>query len=158
MNKTFTALIDRISNEQVLMRTRESARKIWLCGLGAYSLAADSSRRTVEALLSEGKTIPPRARRQIAEKSTELLNNASSTLRRGERLVNERFLQPLDYVLVATKRDVDALSVRIVQLSSEVRSLAAHKAKQMANPSREATMKPAAKPADQASAMVASAS
>lgn len=151
MNKTCTALIDRISNAQVLMRTREAARKLWLCGLGAYSLATRSSVQTVEALVREGKSIPPKARQQIEEKSTELLNSASSTLQRGERLVNERFRRPLDYILLATKRDVDALSMRVIQLSAEVRSLAAGKTRQVASPSS----KPAA---DQASAMVTSTS
>lgn len=143
MSKTATALVDRISNEQVFTKARESARRLWLCGLGAYSLATKSTVRTFEALVREGQAIKPKARRQIEEKSAEMMNAANATIERGEQLVKERFLRPLDFVLLATRRDIEQLSLRVIQLSSEVHSLASGKSRPMVKP----LSKPAAKPA-----------
>ncbi|MBL8375560.1 phasin family protein [Accumulibacter sp.] len=145
MGKTLTPLIDRVSNEQLLVKARESVRKLWLCGLGAYSLATKSGVRTFDSLIREGQAIRPKARQQIEEKSVELMNNASATLQRSEQLVKERFLRPLDFVLLATRRDIEQLSLRVIQLSTEVHSLATGKAKPMAKPLNKPAIRPAAK-------------
>jgi poly(hydroxyalkanoate) granule-associated protein len=155
MSKTATALVDRISNEQILTTARESARKLWLCGLGAYSLATKSSIRTFEALMRQGQAIKPKARQQIEEKSAELRSTASTTIERGEQLVKKRLLRPLDFVLLATRHDVEQLSLRVIQLSSEVHNLASGASRSMVKP----LSKPAAKAAaTHASPMPASAS
>jgi len=145
MGKTLTPLIDRVSNEQLLVKARESVRKLWLCGLGAYSLATKSGVRTFDSLIREGQAIRPKARQQIEEKSVELMNNASATLQRSEQLVKERFLRPLDFVLLATRRDIEQLSLRVIQLSTEVHSLATGKAKPVAKPLNKPAIRPAAK-------------
>ena len=158
MSKTLTALVDRVSNEQLLVKARESARKLWLCGLGAYSLATRSGAQTFDSLVREGQAITPKARQQIEEKSAELMNNASATLQRSEQLVKERFLRPLDFVLLATRRDIEQLSLRVIQLSAEVHSLASGKAKPIVKPLNKPAAKSAAKPAaNQASPMIGSA-
>ena len=158
MSKTLTALVDRVSNEQLLVKARESARKLWLCGLGAYSLATRSGAQTFDSLVREGQAITPKARQQIEEKSAELMNNASATLQRSKQLVKERFLRPLDFVLLATRRDIEQLSLRVIQLSTEVHSLAIGKAKPMVKPLSKPAAKPAAKPvANEASPMIGSA-
>jgi poly(hydroxyalkanoate) granule-associated protein len=158
MGKTLTPLIDRVNNEQLLVKARESARKLWLCGLGAYSLVTKSGVRTFDSLIREGQAITPKARQQIEEKSAELVNNASATLQRSEQLVKERFLRPLDFVLLATRRDIEQLSLRVIQLSAEVHSLATGKAKPMAKPLNKPAAKPAAKTdTTQASPMIGSA-
>lgn len=158
MSKTLTTLVDRVSNEQLLVKARESARKLWLCGLGAYSLATKSGAQTFDSLVREGQAITPKARQQIEEKSAELLNNASVTFQRSEQLVKERFLRPLDFVLLATRRDIEQLSLRVIQLSAEVHSLASGKAKPIVKPLSKPAAKSAAKPAaNQASPMIGSA-
>lgn len=124
MSSTLTALVDRLGHEQVLTNVRESARKLWLCGLGAYSLATRSGAEVFAALVREGKAFSPRVRQQIEAKSVELKDNASATLARGEELVRERVVRPLDFLLLATRRDVEQLSLRVVQLASEVNHLA----------------------------------
>lgn len=134
MSKTLTTLVDRIGNEQLLNKARESARKLWLCGLGAYSLATRSSVQTFAALVREGQAIKPKARQQLEEKSAELKNSATATIERGEQLVKERFLRPLDFVLLATRRDIEQLSLRVIQLSTEVHNLTTGKTKTPGKP------------------------
>ena len=125
MNSTLTTWVDRVSNEQFLINARESARKLWLCSLGAYSLATKSSVRAVEKLVREGKAFSPKARQQIEDKYAELRSSATATMARGEELVQDRIVRPLDFLVLATKRDVEQLSARVMRLASEVHSLAA---------------------------------
>ncbi|MEF8713049.1 MAG: phasin family protein [Accumulibacter sp.] len=124
MSKTVSAWADRVSNQQVLLKALEATRKLWLGGLGAYSLAARSSVRAVETLLRESKAMPPKACQQIEEKSAELMSTANTAIQRSEQVVRERFLRPLDFVLLATRRDIEQLSLRVIELSAEVHQLA----------------------------------
>ena len=87
-----------------------------------------------------------------------MLNNASVTFQRSEQLVKERFLRPLNFILLATMRDIEQLSLRVIQLSAEVHSLASGKAKPIVKPLNKPAAKSAAKPAaNQASPMIGSA-
>lgn len=124
MSKTVSAWADRVSNQQVLLKALEATRKLWLGGLGAYSLTARSSVRAVETLLRESKAMPPKACQQIEEKSAELMSTANTAIQRSEQVVRERFLRPLDFVLLATRRDIEQLSLRVIELSAEVHQLA----------------------------------
>jgi hypothetical protein len=112
MSKTLTALVDRVGNEQLLTKPLESARKFWLLAFGAYSLACKSGARTLETLVQQGKAFEPKARQQIAEKSAELLSSASGKFQRGEELVKERLIRPLDFLVVANSSATFAASLR----------------------------------------------
>lgn len=152
MSKKLTTLVDRVGNEQILLKTRESARKLWLSGLGAYSLATRSGLQTFEMLVRKGKAFSPKARRQIEEKSAELISAANDTIDRGEKLFVKRLLRPLDFLVLASKRDIEQLAKRLLQLTAEVQKLSGA-------PTR--TAKPQPKPAAEisdSSPMIASAS
>jgi cell division protein FtsB len=68
--------------------------------------------------------MPPKACQQIEEKSAELMSTANTAIQRSEQVVRERFLRPLDFVLLATRRDIEQLSLRVIELSAEVHQLA----------------------------------
>lgn len=129
MSTKLTTLVDRINNEQLLLKGRESACKLWLFGLGAYSLATRSGVQTFEMLVREGKAFSPRARRQIEEKSAELISGASDTIDRGERLFVKRLVRPLDFLVLASKRDIEQIAKRLMQLTAEVQKLSGTAAK-----------------------------
>ncbi len=129
MSKKLTTLVDRMNRQEILTQAREAARNVWLFSLGAYSLATKSSVNTVETLVREGKALPPKARQQIEEKSAELKSTANAAIHRGEQVVQERFLRPLDFVLLATRRDIEQLSMRVIELSDEVHRLASGQAR-----------------------------
>ena len=142
MSTTLNNLVDRVSPEQLLLKTRESAHKLWRFSLGAYSLATKSGVQTFEMLVREGKAFKPRARRQIEEKSAELMTSASDTIDRGEQLFTRRIVRPFDSLLLARKRDVEQISKRLLQLTSEVHQLVAAQtrpAKARRQPTAEST-------------------
>ena len=134
MSMQLTTLLEQASNQQFVTKARKAAGNLWLCSLGAYSLATKSSARTVEKLVREGKAMQPKARQQFEEKSTELIDVANATIQRGEQLVRERFFRPLDFLLLATRRDIEQLSLRVIELSDEVHRLATGKTKAEAEP------------------------
>ncbi|EXI76546.1 MAG TPA: phasin family protein [Candidatus Accumulibacter phosphatis] len=138
MSNPSSNLMDHINAEQLLAQTREGLRKLWLCGLGAYSLATRSSMQTFETLVREGQAMRPKARQQIEETSAELKSSATATIERGENLVRERFLRPLDFVILATRHDIEQLSLRVIQLSAEVHKLASGKIKSLEKPAAKA--------------------
>ena len=146
MSKTLTTLADRVSNEEILTQARESARKLWLFGLGAYSLATRTSVETFDTLVREGKAFRPKAQRQIAEKSAELMSSANDSIDRGERLFKDRLVRPLSFLLLASKRDVEQISKRLVQLTAEVRKLPGSQGAPVAEkkPATKRAIKPAA--------------
>jgi poly(hydroxyalkanoate) granule-associated protein len=147
MSKTQTTVVDRLGNEQAITRTQDSVRKVWLCGLGAYSLAAQTGAQVFETLLKEGKALRPKARRQIKESSAELVNTANEGIDRGEQLLKNRLLRPLNSMLLASKRDVEQLAERLRQLTTEVRKLTAPgDAPAAGKATASARVKPDAKP------------
>lgn len=123
MNKTQTTASTQPGSEQILANARESARKLWFFGLGAYSLASKTGAQAFDVLVREGKAFRPKAGRQIKETTAELMSNASESLDRGEALFRNRLLRPLNRVVLASKRDVEQLSARLGQLTAEVRKL-----------------------------------
>ncbi|MCB1965849.1 phasin family protein [Accumulibacter sp.] len=143
MSKTQTTAIDRLGNEQFLLKAQESTRRLWLFSLGAYSLATRTGAEAFQALVREGKAFRPKARRQIKETSAELMSSATDSIDRGEKLVRNRLIEPLNFLVLASKRDVEQLSQRLAQLTAEVRKLGGTK-------DQPATRKPAAKAAAKA--------
>lgn len=143
MSKTLTTRVDRLGNGQLLLKAQDSTRKLWLFGLGAYSLATRTGVEAFEALVREGKAIKPKARRQIKTTSAELISNATDSLDRGEQLFRNRLIKPLNFLVLASKRDVEQLSKRLVQLTAEVRKLAGQQDQPVAT---KAPARPPAKP------------
>ena len=125
MSNTLTALVERVGQTPLLTTPGESLRRLWLASLGAYSLAAKASIQALETLVREGQALNPMARQQLAEKSTVLSNSATAAIARAEELFKERIVQPLDFLVLATRRDVEQLATRVLQLASEVQKLAA---------------------------------
>ncbi|EXI90058.1 MAG: poly(hydroxyalkanoate) granule-associated protein [Candidatus Accumulibacter regalis] len=148
MSKRQTTLVDRPGNEQFLAGAQESVRKLWLCGLGAYSLATRTSARAFATLVEEGKALRPKARRQIKQTSAELVSTANESFDRGERLFRDRLLQPLNFMVLASKRDVQHLAARLGQLTTEVRKLTRSDDAPAVNKSvAKTSAKPAVRPA-----------
>lgn len=132
MNTTLNVWVDRISNEQMRLHARELLRKIWLSGLGAYSLAVRSGASTFDNLVREGQNFSPKAHRQLVETSEELKRSAVEKVELGEKLLRERVFRPLDFLVVASRRDVNLLAQQVAELTAEVHRLAPEKPGQCA--------------------------
>jgi len=139
MSNTLTALVERVGQTPLLTTPDASLRRLWLASLGAYSLAAQASVQALEILVRESKAVNPMARQQLMEKSTALSNRATAAIASAEELFRERVVRPLDFLVLATRRDVEQLATRVLQLAAEVQKLAAGRIEPTTPPIAEMT-------------------
>lgn len=154
MGKKLKALAGGLSENQLAMTVKESAHQIWLAGLGAFAKAQVEGNKVFEALVKEGETIQSRTRKLTDEKIAEVAGKAAGTWDRLEQVFEDRVARALGSLGVPSKKDIDRLSKRVVELTAVVQELtdaqakpAARKApaKAVAQPAAKAAAKPVAK-------------
>jgi poly(hydroxyalkanoate) granule-associated protein len=141
---------------------RESARKIWLAGLGALSVAEEEGSKLFKTLVAQGEKYEGESREafrnakksasQVTEKARKAAEETSERARKaaGEAwdqiggAFDEKLTKALHKIGVPTRDEIGALSRRIEELTRAVDRVQRSKT---AKPSGAARPKPAAKPA-----------
>ena len=118
---------------------RESAAKIWLAGLGAFSKGQEEGGKLFEALVKEGEAVQNRASKSAQEAMTDARSKATGTWDKLEQVFVERVQRALHSLDVPTKHDIDGLSNRVHELTKVADRLSAHLEE------AESAAKPAAK-------------
>ncbi len=150
MGKKLKALAGGLTENQLALTVKDSAQQIWLAGLGAFAKAQEEGSKVFEALVKEGETIQARTRKMTDEKIAVVAGKAAGTWDRLEQVFEDRVARALSSLGVPSKKDIDKLSKRVVELTAVVQSLTESKAapKAAAKPAvKAAAVKPAAKPA-----------
>lgn len=117
----------------VSVASEAPARRFWLAGLGAFSVAQKQGGKVFEGLVNEGRSFQDRSgklARQVGEDvgvvvRTRLkpVQQHLDAVRRDASIRFERGLgQALSYAGVPSKADVDALIKRIDTLSRQLRA------------------------------------
>jgi poly(hydroxyalkanoate) granule-associated protein len=137
----------------------DSARDIWLAGLGALSVAQkeggkvlESGNKLFDKLVEEGNKIERSTRQDVEGAVTDLRGDVESRVEsvrkqasdnwdKLENVFEERVARVLGRMGVPTADDVNKLSARVQKLSDQVAALADAKAK----PAAKSAAKPAAK-------------
>ena len=125
----------------------EAARKIWLAGLGAVSLAQKQGTKIVETLVDEGEQFRSKSEKYVngvnrdvrraaedAQKRvkafvTPIRKRAEDTARRFESVVSDRLGDLLGRFGVPSKSEIDELSVRVGTLNRDLKTGARKTAK-----------------------------
>ena len=141
MGKKLKALAGGLTENQLAMTVKDSAQQIWLAGLGAFAKAQEEGGKVFEALVKEGETIQARTRKLTDEKIAVVAGKAAGTWDRLEQVFEDRVARALGSLGVPSKKDIDKLSKRVVELTAVVQGLTE------AKPVPKAAAKPAAKPA-----------
>jgi len=141
MGKKLKALAGGLTENQLAMTVKDSAQQIWLAGLGAFAKAQEEGGKVFEALVKEGETIQARTRKLTDEKIAVVAGKAAGTWDRLEQVFEDRVARALGSLGVPSKKDIDKLSKRVVELTAVVQGLTE------AKPAPKAAAKPAAKPA-----------
>ena len=144
MGKTLKNLATGINDNQLAQTVKDSAQQIWLAGLGAFAKAQEEGGKVFDALVKEGESIQHRTRKMTDEKIAVVTGKATGTWDRLEQVFEERVARALGSLGVPSKKDIDKLSMRVVELTAVVQGLTEAKA------APKATTKPAAKPAEKA--------
>jgi poly(hydroxyalkanoate) granule-associated protein len=145
MGKKLKALTGSLTENQLALTVKDSAQQIWLAGLGAFAKAQEEGGKVFDALVKEGETIQARTRKMTDEKIAVVAGKAAGTWDRLEQVFEDRVARALGSLGVPSKKDIDKLSKRVVELTAVVQGLTEGKA--APKPAAKAAVKPAVKPA-----------
>jgi poly(hydroxyalkanoate) granule-associated protein len=108
----------------------DSAQKIWLAGLGAYSRARSEGDSVFNTLVEQGKTLRDRARGAADQALGTVRAQADATLGQAqgqwdklEQVFEDRVSKSLNRLGVLTSREVDDLARQVRELNDSVQSL-----------------------------------
>ena len=128
MAKKLKKLAGESDDSELASTIRDSANNIWLAGLGAFVKAQEEGEKVFEALVKEGTAVQKRAKKTADAKMTEMNERASTTWDKLEQVFEDRVARAIHGLNVPTKRDIDALSKRVSELTTVVEGLSAPKA------------------------------
>jgi poly(hydroxyalkanoate) granule-associated protein len=137
----------------------DSAREIWLAGLGAFSVAQSEGGKMIEHgnqlfkdLVAEGSKLESKTRKaaetavddikgEVESRVDAVRQQAADNWDKLENIFEERVARVLGQLGVPTAADVNELSERVAKLSRQVSEMA-----KPAKPVKKATKKKASKP------------
>ena len=110
---------------QLAVKIRESANKIWLAGLGAFSKAQQGGVDMFETLVEEGEKVQERTKVAVDERLGEM-RGAWDKLSwdKLEKVFEDRVARALHALNVPSRKDIDVLSKRVHELTAITKKLA----------------------------------
>lgn len=116
--------------QQLADRIKDSARQIWLAGLGAYTKAEEDTGKFFERLVQEGEDLENRTRgavnrqvKAVEDRVGEVRERATGTWDRLESVFDQRVSRALDRLGIPTPGRVRELEKRVDRLQEEVTEL-----------------------------------
>ena len=108
----------------------ESAQKIWLAGLGAFSRARSEGDNLFNALVEQGKGLRSRARDTADEALESVRTQADATFHQAhgqwdklEQVFEERVSRSLNRLGVMTREEIEDLTRQVQELNASVQAL-----------------------------------
>ncbi|WP_273427102.1 phasin family protein [Marinobacter sp.] len=118
------------NDPQLAAKIKDSARQIWLAGLGAYTKAEEDTGKFFERLVQEGEQLENKTR-GVVEKQIKTVEDrvggvrerATGTWDKLETLFDERVSGALRRLGIHRREDIEALEHRIAALETELMRL-----------------------------------
>lgn len=108
-------------------KIKDSARQIWLAGLGAYTKAEEDAGRFFERLVQEGEQLESKTRgvvekhvKQVEGRVEDVREKATGTWDKLENLFDERVSNALRRLGIHRREEIEALEHRIAALEAEL--------------------------------------
>ena len=121
---------ERASADALGQSVIESAQKIWLAGLGAFSRAKTEGDSMFNVLVEQGKGLRERARGAADQALKTARTQADTTLGQAqgqwdklEQVFEDRVSRSLNRLGVLTSREVDDLARQVKELNESVQSM-----------------------------------
>ncbi|AZT83992.1 poly(hydroxyalkanoate) granule-associated protein [Marinobacter sp. NP-4(2019)] len=118
------------NDPQLAGKIKDSARQIWLAGLGAYTKAEEDAGRFFERLVQEGEQLENKTRgvvekqiKTVEDRVGDVRERATGTWDRLEHMFDQRVSGALRRLGIHRREEIDALERRIEALESELRRL-----------------------------------
>ncbi len=115
---------------QLAGKIKDSARQIWLAGLGAYTKAEEDAGRFFERLVNEGEELESKTRgvvgkhvKSVEHRVEDVRGRATGTWDKLEHLFDERVSGALRRLGIHRREEIESLEHRIEALEQELREL-----------------------------------
>ena len=113
--------------------TADKSRKVWLAGLGAFSIAQKQGVELFEVMVKEGKTYQQQSEKLVRKLSSEVTSVVESRMQPvkirlkairsdAEARIEHGIGRVMSYAGIPSKADVDALISRVDKLSRQLRA------------------------------------
>jgi poly(hydroxyalkanoate) granule-associated protein len=130
MSRKLTELATEATESQLAVQIRESAAqaretatRIWLAGLGAFSKTQQEGVKMFEALVAEGEKFQERTKTAADERLAEVREKASETWDKIEKVFEDPAGRALHVLNVPTRKDIDVLSKRVHELTAVTKKM-----------------------------------
>ena len=121
---------DSEQNVQLSEKIKESARQIWLAGLGAYNKAEEDTGKIFERLVKEGEEIENKTRgavgkrfKAVEEHVGDVREKASGTFGKLENVFDQRVSAALLRLGIPTQKQIEDLEQKVDALEKELAKL-----------------------------------
>lgn len=118
------------NDPQLPTKIKDSARQIWLAGLGAFTKAEEDAGKFFDRLVQEGEQLESRTRgvvgkqiRTVEDRVGEVRERATGTWDKLEHMFDLRVSGALRRLGIHRSEDIEALERRIESLESELARL-----------------------------------
>ncbi|PSF12238.1 poly(hydroxyalkanoate) granule-associated protein [Marinobacter fuscus] len=118
------------TDSQLPGKIKDSARQIWLAGLGAYTKAEEDAGRFFDRLVQEGEQLESKTRgvvekqiRTVEDRVGEVRDRATGTWDRLEHMFDQRVSGALRRLGIHRREEIEALEHRIDVLERELSRL-----------------------------------
>ena len=123
MPRKLTEVASETGELQFAAKIRESANQIWLAGLGAFSKAQKEGVKMFEALVAEGEKVQERTKTEADERLAEGKTRVTGAWDKLEQVFEDRVARALHSLNVPSRKDIDVLSKRVVELTAIAKKL-----------------------------------
>lgn len=118
------------NDPQLAGKIKDSARQIWLAGLGAYTKAEEDAGKFFDRLVQEGEQLETKTRgvvekqiRSVEGRVGEVRDKATGTWDRLEHMFDQRVSGALRRLGIHRREEIEALERRIEILEGELSKL-----------------------------------
>lgn len=118
------------NDPQLAGKIKDSARQIWLAGLGAYTKAEEDAGKFFERLVNEGEQLESKTRgvvekqlKSVEHRVDDVREKATGTWDRLEHMFDQRVSGALRRLGIHRREEIDALERRIEALEAELHRL-----------------------------------
>ena len=118
------------NDPQLAAKIKDSARQIWLAGLGAYTKAEEDTGRFFDRLVQEGEQLENKIRgvvekqiKSVEDRVEGVRERATGTWDRLEHMFDERVSGALRRLGIHRREEIESLERRIEALESELARL-----------------------------------
>lgn len=118
------------NDPQLAGKIKDSARQIWLAGLGAYTKAEEDAGKFFERLVQEGEQLENKTRgvvekqmRTVEDRVGEVREKATGTWDRLEHMFDQRVSGALRRLGIHRREEIEALERRIEAMEAELTKL-----------------------------------